>query len=133
MSGQGMPVVFFCLATGAALGCLFLLCRTVCGFLRLGKWGVAAVDLLFCCFCGGFVFLCALAVDSGRLRLYQAGLQSLGAWAAVAALGPWQRKAVRVLEMIFCKVRKLFGKWMGLLHGLFSTKTGPKKSLWKKS
>ena len=32
MSGLTVPVLFFCLATGAALGCLFLLFR---GFSRL--------------------------------------------------------------------------------------------------
>ena len=84
MSGQALPLVFFCLATGAAMGCLFLLFQGVGILLGAKKLGTALLDLVFCCLCGGFVFLCALAVDSGRLRLYQAALQGLGAWAAAA-------------------------------------------------
>ena len=66
MSGQALPVAVFCLATGAALGCLFLLFQGMSQLLGLKKLGAALVDVLFCCLCGGFVFLCALAVDSGR-------------------------------------------------------------------
>ena len=74
------------------MGCLFLLFQGVGILLGAKKLGTALLDLVFCCLCGGFVFLCALAVDSGRLRLYQAALQGLGAWAAAASLGPWAAK-----------------------------------------
>lgn len=116
MSGQGMPVVFFCLATGAALGCLFLLFRGFAALLGLKKWGTAAMDLLVCCVCGGAVFLCALAVDSGRLRLYQAALQGLGAWAAVKALGPWIVGGARRLKNIFWKLWALLAGRMGFFR-----------------
>lgn len=136
MSGQGMPVVFFCLATGAALGCLFLLFRGFAALLGLKKWGTAAMDLLFCCVCGGAVFLCALAVDSGRLRLYQAALQGLGAWAAVKALGPWIVGGARRLKNIFWKLWALLAGRMGFLRGLFqrgkSTGKNPGKKTGKK-
>ena len=57
MSGQALPVAVFCLATGAALGCLFLLFQGMSQLLGLKKLGTALVDVLFCCLCGGFVFL----------------------------------------------------------------------------
>lgn len=100
MSGQALPVAVFCLATGAALGCLFLLFQGMSQLLGLKKLGTALVDVLFCCLCGGFVFLCALAVDSGRLRLYQAALQGLGAWCVVAAFGPLARWGIARLRKI---------------------------------
>lgn len=120
MSGQGVAVLFFCLATGAALGCLFLLFRGFSALLGFRKWGTAFVDLIFCCLCGAVVFLCALAVDKGRLRLYQAGLQALGAWAVVAALGPWLGKSVEGLKRFFWKVSAILARRMGFLRGLFT-------------
>lgn len=83
------PAAFFCLGTGAALGLLFLLIKAVRLALRGGKLLTAIFDLLFGIFCGAAMFLCALAVDKGRMRLFQAGLQLAGAWAAVVALDPF--------------------------------------------
>ena len=126
MSGQALPVAVFCLATGAALGCLFLLFQGMSQLLGLKKLGAALVDVLFCCLCGGFVFLCALAVDSGRLRLYQVLPQALGAWAAVTALGPWTRRGAGALQKIFCRLWRLLGVAAGFLRGLFRAGKGPK-------
>lgn len=117
MSGQALPVAVFCLATGAALGCLFLLFQGMSQLLGLKKLGTALVDVLFCCLCGGFVFLCALAVDSGRLRLYQAALQGLGAWCVVAAFGPLARRGIARLRKIFGKLCSLLGRWAGIPLG----------------
>lgn len=50
------------------------------------------MDVLFCLVCGATSFLCALAVDQGRLRLFQAVFQGLGAWAAIAGLDPLGRR-----------------------------------------
>src|SRR5699024_10130286 len=104
MSGLGWPVLSFSLASGAALGCLFLLFRGFSRLLGLKKLGTALLDVLFGGLAGGFVFLCALAVDSGRLRLYQVLPQALGAWAAVTALGPWTRRGAGALQKIFCRL-----------------------------
>ena len=117
MSGLTVPVLFFCLATGAALGCLFLLFQGMSQLLGLKKLGTALVDVLFCCLCGGFVFLCALAVDSGRLRLYQAALQGLGAWCVVAAFGPLAHWGIARLRKIFGKLCSLLGRWAGIPLG----------------
>ena len=57
MSGLEWPVLSFSLASGAALGCLFLLFQGMSQLLGLKKLGTALVDVLFCCLCGGFVFL----------------------------------------------------------------------------
>ena len=119
MSGLGWPVLSFSLASGAALGCLFLLFRGFSRLLGLKKLGTALLDVLFGGLAGGFVFLCALAVDSGRLRLYQALPQALGAWAAVTALGPWTRRGAGALQKIFCRLWRLLGAAAGFLRGLF--------------
>lgn len=120
MSGQGVAVLFFCLATGAALGCLFLLFRGFSALLGFRKWGTALLDLIFCCLCGGMVFLCALAVDKGRLRLYQAGLQALGAWAVVTAFGPWLGKGVERLKRFFEKLSAILVRRVDFLRRLFT-------------
>ncbi len=133
MSGQALPLVFFCLATGAAMGCLFLLFQGVGILLGAKKLGTALLDLVFCCLCGGFVFLCALAVDSGRLRLYQAALQGLGAWAAAASLGPWAAKGGKALKKSFWRVSGVLGRWMSFLRGLFPKPKDPGREKGKKT
>lgn len=136
MSGQALPVAVFCLATGAALGCLFLLFQGMSQLLGLKKLGAALVDVLFCCLCGGFVFLCALAVDSGRLRLYQAALQGLGAWCVVAAFGPLAHWGIARLRKIFGKLFSLLGRWAGIPLGHLrqgaATRAHPGKKTGKK-
>ena len=119
MSGLEWPVLSFSLASGAALGCLFVLFRSFSRLLGLKKLGTALLDVLFGGLAGGFVFLCALAVDSGRLRLYQVLPQALGAWAAVTALGPWTRRGAGALQKIFCRLWRLLGAAAGFLRGLF--------------
>ena len=56
MRGQ-LEAACLCLVTGAALGCLFLLCKGARLALGLGKWATALLDVLFCLFCGGAAFL----------------------------------------------------------------------------
>lgn len=119
MSAGAPAVLFFCLGTGAALGCLFLLFRALEILLRAGKLLTALLDILFCCLCATVVFLCALAVDKGRLRLFQAALQFLGGWAAVTALGPFVVGLSRQLEKFFCKLSGLFRKAGGFLTSHF--------------
>ena len=107
MTAWAWPAAFFCLGTGAALGLLFLLCKMVRIGLGAGPWLTAALDVLFCLICGAVVFLCALAVDKGRLRLFQAALQSLGAWAAVVGLDPLAQRAGRGIGLLRCRVAAL--------------------------
>ena len=47
MSGLGWPVLSFSLASGAALGCLFLLFRGFSRLLGLKKLGTALLDVLY--------------------------------------------------------------------------------------
>lgn len=126
MSGLTVPVLFFCLATGAALGCLFLLFQGFCQLLGGGKWMLALLDLLFGVLAGGWVFLCALAVDRGFLRLYQVVFQGLGAWACVTALWPLMTRGIGGLKKIFCKVGALLRKGGSILLGLFPKGRAPK-------
>lgn len=104
MSGGVTRALFFCLSTGAALGCLLLLFQAVRILLRPGRLFTALLDLLYCCICAVTVFLCALAMDHGRLRLFQAVFQLLGGWAAAAALSPLTGGLAGKLRKIFCKV-----------------------------
>lgn len=115
-------LLFFCLAAGAALGCLLLLFRVVRILTHAGKFLTALLDILYCCLCTLVVFLCALAVDRGRLRLLQALLQLLGGWAVVTALGPFVSGAARRLKKIFCKVSSFFRKRWGILVSHFRPK-----------
>ena len=124
MSGLSLPVLFFCLATGAALGCLFLLFQGVRMLLGGGKALKALFDLLFGAAAGGFVFLCALAVDRGFLRLYQAVFQGLGFWAAVRGLGWLVEGAVRFLQKIFGRFLALWARLGRFLRGHFSQTEG---------
>ena len=82
------------------------------------------------------VFLCALAVDSGRLRLYQAALQGLGAWCVVAAFGPLARRGIARLRKIFGKLFSLLGRWAGIPLGHLrqgaATRAHPGKKTGKK-
>lgn len=118
MTGGLVPAGVFCLAAGAALGCLFLLCKALRLALGLGPWATALVDVLFCLVCGAVSFLCALAVDQGRLRLFQAVFQGLGAWAAIAGLDPLAAGAARAAKGFFRRGRAVLreGKTFGLGH-----------------
>ncbi len=104
MTGAGAPVVFFCLLTGAALGALFVVLKALRLGLSAGRLLTALLDVLFGIVCGGVVFLSALAVDKGRLRLIQALLQGLGAWAAVTALDPAACALGRAVSLLKRKI-----------------------------
>lgn len=119
MNGGGGALVFFCLATGAALGCLFLLFSAICLAFHAGKPVRALLDILYCCLCAGVVFLCALAVDHGRLRMLQAVCQLLGGWAVVTALSPFVSGVAMRLRKIFCKVSAFFRKGCAFLTAHF--------------
>ncbi len=106
---------FFCLASGAALGCLWLAFQALGILLRAGKLLTAFLDVLFCCLCAAAVFLCSLAVDKGRLRLFQAGLQLLGGWAAVLVLSPFTSRLAGLLRKCFCKVSGFFKRTFAFL------------------
>lgn len=128
MSGGAVRALFFCLATGAALGCLLLLFQAVRVLLRAGKLLTAALDILYCCLCALTVFLCALAVDYGRFRLFQACFQLLGGWAAVTALGPFVSGLAERVRKVFCKVSAFFRKgWSFLGAHFYRRKPKPAK------
>ncbi len=111
--------IFFCLVTGAALGGLFLLLQWVRVLLRAGKFLTAFLDLLYCCLCAAAVFMCALAVDHGRLRLVQVLFQAVGAWAAVGALGPFIQQLAFGMRRIFGRVSGLFKRAGAFFGSLF--------------
>lgn len=106
MRGSPVEAAFFCLASGAVLGCLFLACKLFRLMLSLGKVGTAVLDAAFCLFCGGAAFLCALAVDRGRFRFFQLFFQGVGAWAAVESIDPLLSGAARVLLTGLRKLRR---------------------------
>lgn len=132
MRGQ-LEAASLCLVTGAALGCLFLLCKGARLALGLGKWATALLDVLFCLFCGGTAFLCALAVDRGRLRLLQVVCQGLGAWAAVTGLDPLVEKLGFFLRKTFCRLWGHLPRGRAFVRGLFPGKPGARAENGKKS
>lgn len=110
MSGLTLPAACFCLMTGGALGVLFLLFKLVRGLLYGGKLCAAVLDVLFCLIWALTAFLCALVVDKGRLRLFQAALQVLGAWGAIVALDPFVKGATALVRRIGRRVRGWLGR-----------------------
>lgn len=106
MTALQAPAVFLCLLTGCGLGVLFLALKALRLSLSAGRLLTAALDTAFGIICGAVVFLTALAVDKGRLRLLQALLQILGAWGAVAALDPLACLIGRGIRALCVKLRR---------------------------
>lgn len=117
-------VVFFCLATGAALGFLYLAFSVLGALLDAGKLLTAFLDVIFCCLCGAAVFLCALAVGKGRLRAIQALFQLLGGWAVLTVFGPFVQTLTRYLKKIFWKLSALSGRFKAFLTAHFHVRRG---------
>lgn len=121
MSGAAELAVL-CLGTGAAMGCLFLLFKMFEILVGASKLMTAVLDVIFCCVCAAVVFLCALVVADGRLRLYQAVGQGVGAWAAVTLLDGAAVRAARLLAAAAEKIVGIFNKCfavfsVGFQHG----------------
>lgn len=123
MSGGLLRVFVFCLATGAAMGCLFLLLRVFRIFLCAGKLLTAATDVIFCCVCAVAVFLCALAVDRGRLRLLQVVGQAIGAWAFVTVFEPLFAWAAKRFSRMKSKFHDVLYKRFKVFAGVFCRTT----------
>ena len=119
MKNGTCELLFFCLGTGAALGCLLLLFQAVRVLCHAGKLMTALLDVLYCCVTAAAVFLCALAVDKGRLRLLQVLLQLLGGWAAVTALGPFVSGFALRIKKTFCKVGAFLQRKCGFFTAFF--------------
>lgn len=138
MSDFALRCTFLCLISGGALGALFLLCKVLRMGLGLGKWAVAVLDILFCLFASVTAFLCALAIDSGRLRFFQAALQLLGGVSVVLVFDPFVSKGARGLRFLLEKGKRGFSHCGERIRGLFPEKKRQKRSLrrrksWKKS
>lgn len=103
-----MPAGCLCLFSGAVLGGLFLAFKLLRLLLRGGKICAAIFDVLFGVICAVVAFLCALAVDKGRLRLFQVVLQLIGAWGAIASLDPLINGGVAWLRKMGSRLRRFF-------------------------
>ena len=126
MTGGSWPQASLCLFSGALLGLLFLACKLLRVMLGLGRLATALLDLAFCLTCGLTAFLCALVLDQGRLRLFQAALQLLGAWGAVAALDPLIEGTARLLRRAAGRLRRALGRPWSFLRGKWE-KSFPKQ------
>lgn len=105
MTGLTLQTACLCLASGAVLGLLFLGCKLIRGLLYGGRLMAAVLDVLFCLTWALTAFLCALVVDKGRLRMFQAALQVLGAWGAVVALDPFVNGATKLVRRFGRRLR----------------------------
>lgn len=115
-------VLFFCLASGAALGALYAALRGAGTLLRAGRLLTGVLDTLFCLLCGAVVFLCALAVDKGRLRAFQLALQLLGGWSAAVVFTPLCTRAALFLQKIFGRIGGFFGRRLAFLRQRWQSK-----------
>lgn len=130
MSAGIVPALFFCLATGAAMGGLFIAFQVMRLLFGWGKLLTAAADVIFCCLCAVTVFACALAVDHGRLRFIQAAAQLLGGWSVIVVFAPLTGALARRLNKTFCRISSVFHKYTLFLRSRFRRKktTVAKKS-----
>ncbi len=132
MNGWSLPAGCLCLVSGALLGGLFLAIKLLRVLLHSGKLCTALLDVAFCLVCALTAFLCALVVDKGRLRLFQAALQALGAWGVIAALDPFISGVARWLRRTWlwlcAAVRKAVFRWvrrpLGRLFGWGKARMG---------
>lgn len=132
MSSWVLRCIFLCLSAGAALGCLFLLLKLVRILLGTGKIAEAVCDILFCLISTLVTFLCALAVDHGRLRFFQAALELVGGFSVVLALDPFLSGLAKKLYIIFCRIGAFFGKRLGFLVPHFKKKKRKKAKIRRK-
>lgn len=126
MTGGTLPAGCLCLFTGALMGGVFLGLKLLGLLLRGGRIFTFFSDLFFGLFCAVTAFLVALAVDSGRLRLFQAALQCLGAWGAIAALGPLLNSAAAKLRKA---ARRMDSAIRRLLHKLLPKRKPRRKKV----
>lgn len=127
MTWGTLPEASLCLFSGVLLGLAFLAFKLLRVMLGLGRWAAAFLDVLFCLLCALTAFLCALVLDKGRLRLFQAALQLLGGWGAAAALDPLVERAAELIKTVGKKLSGLILKPFKFL-GKKLAKTSPKRA-----
>lgn len=108
MNALSLPAACLCLASGALLGGAFLAMKLARLLLRGGRVFLFISDLLLGPLCAVTAFTVALAIDKGRLRLFQVVLQGLGAWGAVCALDPLISGAAAGLRRLAAGLRRFF-------------------------
>lgn len=143
MNTLSLPAACLCLATGALLGGVFLAMKLARILLGGGRVFIFVSDLLLGLLCGAAAFTVALAIDKGRLRLFQAALQALGAWGTVCALDPLisgtaagiRKLAARLRRFLRRRLlrpvgacgRRLGSRLLGILRKLLPEKKRKKK------
>lgn len=119
MIGLTLPTACLCLTAGVLLGGLFLFFKLLRGLLCGGRLMEAALDVLFCLIWALVSFLCALVVDKGRMRMFQAVLQALGAWGAVVALDPFISGITSLARRLGRRLRMWLGRPVRSLRGRY--------------
>ena len=104
MSGQALPVAVFCLATGAALGCLFLLFQGMSQLLGLKETGRRFGGCAVLLPVRRFVGSCAPCGGQRPPAPVQAALQGL-------APGAWWRLLCPLARRGIARLRKIFGSF----------------------
>ena len=101
--------VCLCLFTGGLLGGVYLVLKILRLLLGGGRFMQAVMDVLFCLLWTLVAFICALALDKGRLRFVQVVLQIIGAWGVTASLNPLVLGTANL-------IRRAKRKCEGILH-----------------
>lgn len=112
MNSLSLPAACLCLATGALLGGVFLALKLGRILLGGGRVFIFVSDLLLGPLCAVTAFTVALAVDKGRLRLFQVILQGLGAWGTVCALDPLISGTAMGIKKLAVRLRRFFRRWV---------------------
>lgn len=106
------------LGVGVGFGAIFLLMKVMKIVLGIKKIGEAVLDIILCLISTIVIFLCALALDGGKIRLLQLLLHGIGALAVIWLLDPLVQGMARMVskfgknikKFIFAKFKKISAK-----------------------
>lgn len=94
------------LSVGVVLGLIFLLIKVLKIVLGIKKIGEAVLDIILCLLSAVVVFLCALALDGGKLRFFQVFLHIIGALSVIWILDPMVQGIARVTSKAGRKLKR---------------------------
>jgi len=103
-------IVFFCLVNGTFIGLFYIVLRIIKTIFCMRKIGEAVLDILFCAVSTVMVFLCAYAVDMGRLRFIQVALQIIGVFSVFLVINPVVTVISNRVNIIFLAISSFVNK-----------------------
>ena len=110
MNALSGEIVFFCLVSGAFIGLFHIILKIIKTIFAMRKIGETVLDILFCALSAVIVFLCAYAIDMGRLRFVQAALQIIGVFSVFLVINPIVNVISNRVNIIFSAISSFVNK-----------------------